>query len=1363
MTDPIRILIVEDTPTDADLAMREIRKSVPSSEFQRVETESTFLDALNEFEPDLILSDYQLPRFTGMEALRLAMAHAPLTPLIIYTGSINEDIAVECMKAGASNYIIKENIKRLGTAISHALEEKKVRLERKIGMDALKDSEARFSTIFHASPMAIAISRLSDGRLIDVNEAWQELTGFTGNETIIRNSSDLNSWVDSAENANLMRMVKKQGIVRGFEAKLKKKNGETAQLLLSAELAEISGEPCMITMALDITERKQAEEKLKESEARFATVFRVSPISMAITRVHDNCFIDVNEAWQNLTQYKKEEVIGHTPMELDNWADPTEREQLVKQLTEQRIVQNFELKMRRKSGEVLQLLMSADLIELAGEPCMLSIAMDITERKNSERELQQAEERFHKAFRTGPVGLAITRAADGVYIDANNAFSKITGFSHNELINHTSVGLGITTAEQKEEYQRLMKEQNFIRDKEMELQHKLGETRTVLGSMEIIDLNHEICVLSTAIDITGRKRAEKALQESEEKYRALFQNAQVGMFRTKLDGSEILAVNPKFCEIFGYSEQELISKPSTMLWADPEIRFQKTKEMEKEKHLHNFEMEAQTKSGDTIVCLMWAQYLPEKNYVEGSLMDITSRKRAEDWISRLNRQQELILNSAGEGIYGMDNEGRITFINPAMARMIGWDIADLLSHSMHEICHHTKPNGQPYPAEECPIHIALHEGKARHSVSDYYWRRDGTMFPVEYTSTPIRENGKLVGTVVVVSDVTRRLQAENETRQHMTEMEMLYESGLALSQLMSPKEIGQKIIELLEQKMNWHHTAIRLYHPEEGDMLELLAFSQPDITNYEEKLEVEKLFQNRVARLGQGLSGWAIQHSKIVRSGNISNDPRYVETYPGLNSGLYVPIKLGSDMLGVIAIESEIPDAFSEADERLVTTLANQAAVAFGNANLYQTAQQEIIERKRVEELLAEERNQLARRVEERTADLSNANADLARALRVKDEFLASMSHELRTPLTGILGFSEALQLKAYGELSDKQTKTIKSIEDSGRHLLELINDILDLSKIEAGKLELQFTTCSITDICQSSLQLIKGMANQKRQIVYYEPTEEPVAVYVDSRRIKQILVNLLSNAVKFTPEDGELGLDVEPDSIEKKITLTVWDKGIGIKPEDMEKLFKPFTQIDSSLAREYSGTGLGLSLANRLTELHNGKITVESTPGQGSRFTVTLPWTPQATKQNKSESAETNQAHTKGSDSNTPLQTLVVIADDNEVVLDMLSDFLETIKYNVKKVHNGTELLKSVEENIPNIMLVDIQMPGMDGLETIRRIRAHVNPLVASTPIIAVTALAMSGDRERCLKAGANEYLSKPIRLQELATIIQKQMEKTK
>ncbi len=400
------------------------------------------------------------------------------------------------------------------------------------------------------------------------------------------------------------------------------------------------------------------------------------------------------------------------------------------------------------------------------------------------------------------------------------------------------------------------------------------------------------------------------------------------------------------------------------------------------------------------------------------------------------------------------------------------------------------------------------------------------------------------------------------------------------------------------------------------------------------------------------------------------------------------------------------------------------------------------------------------RNLRESEKQLRAANAALERAARMKDEFLASMSHELRTPLTGILGLSEALQLETYGHLSEKQRNALKNIQLSGRHLLDLINDILDLSKIEAGKLELKFEPCVLGDVCLASLQLIKGMAQHKHLQVHHMLSPESVIVRADARRLKQILVNLLSNAVKFTPENGEIGLEVQPDPSGREVRLVVWDKGIGIKAEDMPNLFKPFVQLDSGLAREYSGTGLGLSMVERLVNLHSGSIEVQSTFGEGSRFIISLPWlllTP-----SRDEMQEDAVLGTRPLLLPVPGSApLVLLADDNEVALRLFADFLVATGYRVAEARSGAELLEMAVENPPDLILVDIQMPGMDGLETLRHIRSHPDPHIAGIPVIALTALAMSGDRERCLKAGASAYISKPVKLKELAEVVHEQIEK--
>ncbi len=508
--------------------------------------------------------------------------------------------------------------------------------------------------------------------------------------------------------------------------------------------------------------------------------------------------------------------------------------------------------------------------------------------------------------------------------------------------------------------------------------------------------------------------------------------------------------------------------------------------------------------------------------------------------------------------------------------------------------------------------------------------------------------------------------------------------------------------------------------------------------------------------------------------------------------------------------------------------------------------------------------------------ELRVANISLEKAAQLKDEFLASMSHELRTPLTGVLGLSEALQLETYGPLNENQKHALKDIESSGRHLLELINDILDLSKIEADKLDLQIEPCSVAEICQASLQLVKGMAQRKHQKVGFSSNLASAVIQADPRRVKQILVNLLSNAVKFTPEGGALGLEVKGHEEGRILQFTVWDEGIGIKEGDLKRLFTPFVQLDSSLSRQQSGTGLGLSLVSKLSELHGGSVSVESEVNKGSRFTVSLPWYQGDEQEKEGKSVlpaaqvvsrclliEDNNLHAnqicgylaqmnidcitynsgvgafetaikvqpdvilldlhlpdrdgvdvlkdlkrdprtanivviissieddynyflshgaagclvkpftlkdvekefsrlfnsspkqRAADKAELGQWKILVVDDNQIVLDTISDFLKSRNFTIVQAHNGWEMIDLALQIKPSVILADIQMPGMDGLEAIRRVRAISDPLVNQIPIIAITALAMTGDREKCLNAGANEYMSKPVHLSELEQVI--------
>lgn len=409
----------------------------------------------------------------------------------------------------------------------------------------------------------------------------------------------------------------------------------------------------------------------------------------------------------------------------------------------------------------------------------------------------------------------------------------------------------------------------------------------------------------------------------------------------------------------------------------------------------------------------------------------------------------------------------------------------------------------------------------------------------------------------------------------------------------------------------------------------------------------------------------------------------------------------------------------------------------------------DITAQKNLEIELQGERSSLADRVKQQTAELRIANQELERAAKAKDEFLAAMSHELRTPLNAILGLNEALQEKIYGPLTPKQETTLERIHESGLHLLSLISDILDLAKIGADRLELDWGPVDAAYICQTSIDMLRDSAEKKRLSLHLQMDPQVQIIQADGRRLKQILLNLLSNAVKFTPAGGRVGLEMEGDPQTEVVRFHIWDSGIGISEKDLKYIFKPFQQVDSSLSRPYEGAGLGLALAAEMVEMHHGTISVTSTPHQGSHFCVSLPW-----KQLQSSIGEQASLLENASVPQPPIiapnhRACILIAEDNPSNLETMADYLQANDFRVTYARDGKEAVRKAKEIQPDLILMDIQMPEMNGLEAMRLIRQEKD--LMTTPIIAITALAMPGDLERCLAAGANDYLTKPIQLKEL------------
>lgn len=779
------------------------------------------------------------------------------------------------------------------------------------------------------------------------------------------------------------------------------------------------------------------------------------------------------------------------------------------------------------------------------------------------------------------------------------------------------------------------------------------------------------------------------------------------------------------------------------------------------------------------------------------LRDVTEARRAVAEITQLSR----VVEQMDDVVLITGIDGAIEYVNPAFERQYGYSAAeaigrnprilksDLESPEFYQRLWTTILSGESFQAE------------VRNR------RKNGELIHEALTITPIRdEHGVIRRFVATGKDITARKQMEHDLQERLKELTCLRQVQHLLEQDPSVDEVCHQVPLLLTPALQFPQDAAA-------------------------RIVIDRYCDSHL---------------------NMMAMPKRVLT---------AEIMVGGSVQGRLCVGYRADHPFVIPEEQL---MLNSIAHTLG---LW-------LERRQAQEELTHERNSLARRVAERTADLSRANQELARAVRAKDDFLTNMSHELRTPLNAILALSEGLIEQVRGPLNERQMRSIHNIETSGRHLLSLINDILDLSKVEAGQMELQREIVVIQDICEASLLFIKEQASKKQLRVGFTLNDEHSSVMADPKRLKQILVNLLSNAVKFTPAGGsvELAVDADPDA--GLIRFVVRDTGIGITPEGMARLFQPFIQLDSGLSRQHEGTGLGLALVRRLAEMHGGSVSVESEPDHGSCFTVVLPYTPHraASVAPSAEVLETNAhaafhaaliiedsesageqlaryleelniravVHSRAGDAleraaairpdiifldlQMPDQSgwdvlarlkadpilhaipviivsvvddrkhgaeagaagylvkpisrelvrralaavvalpnelavtgsiapqsvaaspapRILMAEDNEVNIIAVGDYLQDRGYQVVIARNGREALLLAEETKPDLILMDIQMPEIDGLEVIRRLRATV--AFVTVPIIALTALAMPGDRERCLAAGASAYVTKPV-----------------
>ena len=565
--------------------------------------------------------------------------------------------------------------------------------------------------------------------------------------------------------------------------------------------------------------------------------------------------------------------------------------------------------------------------------------------------------------------------------------------------------------------------------------------------------------------------------------------------------------------------------------------------------------------------------------------------------------------------------------------------------------------------------------------------------------TPVEDDlRRLMALVSQAAVVIQNLRLLDESRRRADQLQTAAEIARDTSSTLALDALLKRSVNQICERFGYDHASIFLLDEDGQNAVVREATGRAG--------EAMKKSQHKLAVGSRSTIGFVTRNGNHLVINDVTEDPihRPNPLLPDTKAELGIPLKIGQRVIGALDVQSNQANAFTPDDISVLQVLVDQIAVAVDNAQAYELSQKAVDEMRQVD--------------------------------RLKSQFLANMSHELRTPLNSIIGFSRVILKGIDGPLTELQEQDLRAIYTSGQHLLNLINDVLDVSKIEAGKMELSFEDrVNLTDMINSVMSTVIGLVKDKpikltRNIAANLPT-----VRADPTKVRQVLINLFANAAKFT-DSGTIDISAYTQTSptgRQEVMIRVADTGPGISPEHQLKLFLPFSQVDNSLTRKSGGTGLGLSICRRLVEMHGGSIGLESEVGKGSTFYFTLPVeTPVVLEQSKG------------------LRKLILAIDDERPIIQLYERYLTGHGYRVIGLTEATQAVKRAREVQPYAILLDVMMPGIDGWHILQELKS--DPNTQHIPVVMCTILESQG---KGASLGASGYLTKPILEEDLVNLL--------
>jgi len=767
-------------------------------------------------------------------------------------------------------------------------------------------------------------------------------------------------------------------------------------------------------------------------------------------------------------------------------------------------------------------------------------------------------------------------------------------------------------------------------------------------------------------------------------------------------GGRITAWNPAAAHIFGYRSEEILGRVASDILSDAERAQLRDSFLAvfQGAVIRDVRMDWVRADGSRVpVAVTMSPIRGADGEVGGAsaiVRDESDRARAETALAASTELLRTVIDGSplGMGVAGADR--RWIQGNPALRALLGMTDEEMIGSSAVEMIH-PDDRGTIQRLEE-----RLFDGEpAVRSVERRYVSRGGATVMASVTARLIREpsSGEPVA-LYTIEDITERVDAEQQARS--TE-ERFRVAALAMSTVQEPAKVLRAVLESARETLRAEYGAVATY----ADNGTTITHLEVDGMDPDDMLE-------RVGRwpTGAGVIAAVPRRGRPIRLRDVQSDPAFLgfpSGHPAMVSFLAVPIPHHGVGRAMLYLANKVDaDEFSEADETIAVALATHAAVCLDNARI----------------------NLRAR---ELVRDLDEANLELMQANDAKSRFLASVAHELRTPLHAILVAGELVHDPPGGPMTDVEIRRLGlTIESSGRHMVSLIDDLVDLSRIEAGRLEIRPTQVMLGDALAEIAPDLARTAEAKGVSLAF-PDEAGPAVFADPVRLRQILTNLVSNALKFTDRGGRVW--VEAVSTRAATRIAVRDTGIGIAPDDLVRAFLPFEQVSRTST---PGAGLGLAISRSLAELHGGELSATSEPGVGSTFTLTLPRRPQAASPKVPSGVIAVSAMTAGRGQS------ILVVEDNATAMDLATDVLRMADYEVWQAHGLAEAIAAIEVATPALILLDVRLGDGNGLELVKRLRSDGTH--ADLPILVLSADAMPDDVNRAREAGCDDFLSKPV-----------------